>query len=80
MLLITALLTLLGVTDLAPWELQGLPNDVADRIGEYVVLKGEPWAMLTKLSDESCRLGVLLCRCTSMISRELNTSPTKTRY
>lgn len=29
---------------------KGLPGPVADRIGEYVILKGEPLALLEKLS------------------------------
>lgn len=50
--------------DKEPWEEvrremvedKGLPGPVADRIGEYVVLKGEPWEMLKKLTDDSCAL------------------------
>jgi len=50
--------------DKEPWEAvrremteeKGLPFEVADRIGEYVVLKGQPREMLAKLTQESCAL------------------------
>jgi histidyl-tRNA synthetase len=45
--------------DKEPWsevkremtEEKGLPEDVADRIGEFVVLKGEPWEMYNSLME-----------------------------
>ena len=30
---------------------KGLPGDVADRIGEYVVLSGQPQELLAKLTE-----------------------------
>lgn len=46
--------------DKAPWEEvrqemvveKGLPESVADRIGEFVVLKGKPWDVLKTLQAE----------------------------
>ena len=50
--------------DKEPWEEvrremiedKGLPAEVADRIGEYVVLKGKPLEMLQKLTGDDCPL------------------------
>jgi histidyl-tRNA synthetase len=49
--------------DKEPWEVvraemteeKGLPADVADRIGEFVVLRGKPMDLLNKLTDEAER-------------------------
>lgn len=45
--------------DKAPWEEvreemvgeKGLPGDVADRIGEYVMLSGQPQELLAKITE-----------------------------
>jgi len=47
--------------DKEPWEVvraemieeKGLPADVADRIGEFVILRGKPMDLLNKLTDEA---------------------------
>eukprot|EP00873_Tetraselmis_striata_P016208 jgi/Tetstr1/436472/TSEL_025300.t1 len=37
-------------------EDKGLPGEVADRIEQYVKMKGEPWEMLERLTADSCAL------------------------
>jgi histidyl-tRNA synthetase len=51
--------------DKEPWEAvraemteeKGLPGDVADRIGEFVVLRGKPMELLKKLTEEATAAG-----------------------
>jgi hypothetical protein len=42
-------------------EEKGLPGPVADRIGEFVVLRGRPMELLARLQDAGQRLVMCVC-------------------